>query len=102
THDTSHVRDLDPGAIPPVEAGLGHALAAQLRRQKAILGIFDEGCMGMYNAIVDDELLNPAGVYKERLSQSALVAAMRRVPDAEAQAVRHWLDERGVTFVTDP
>ena len=36
------------------------------------MGIFDEGCMGMYNAIIPDELLNPMGVYKERLSQSAL------------------------------
>ena len=32
--------------------------------------------MGMYNAIIDDELLNPLGVFKERLSQSALVAEM--------------------------
>ena len=32
--------------------------------------------MGMYNAIIDDELLNPLGIYKERLSQSALVAEM--------------------------
>ena len=36
--------------------------------------------MGMYNAIFDDELLNPLGIYKERLSQSALVAEMDRVP----------------------
>lgn len=58
--------------------------------------------MGMYNAIIDDELLNPAGIYKERLSQSALVGEMQRTPDAEAQEVRAWLDERGVTFVTGP
>ena len=44
--------------------------------------------MGMYNAIIDDELLNPLGIYKERLSQSALVAEMGRVGDDEAQAVR--------------
>lgn len=56
--------------------------------------------MGMYNAIVDDELLNATGVYKERLSQSALVAAMQTVSDAEAQAARDWLDARGMTFVT--
>ena len=31
------------------------------RREKAIMGIFDEGCMGMYNAIIPDELLNPTG-----------------------------------------
>ena len=27
----------------------------------------------MFNAIIHDELLNPLGVFKERLSQSALV-----------------------------
>lgn len=54
--------------------------------------------MGMYNAIIDDELLNPLGVYKERLSQSALLAEMRRVSEAEAQAAYAWLQERGMTF----
>ena len=36
------------------------------------MGVFDEGCMGMFNAIIPDDLLNPTGVFKERLSQSAL------------------------------
>jgi L-fucose isomerase-like protein len=58
--------------------------------------------MGMYNAIIEDEFLNPLGVYKERLSQAALVAAMREVSKQEAQSVRDWLDRRGVTFVTGP
>ncbi len=35
--------------------------------------------MGMYNAIIPDELLHPTGVFKERLSQSALYAAMCQV-----------------------
>ena len=100
THDTSHVHDLDPGALPTPEAEMGRALARQLRREKAILGIFDEGCMGMYNAIIDDELLNPTGIYKERLSQSALVAAMRLVSDGEAQTARDWLNARGMKFKT--
>jgi hypothetical protein len=100
THDASHVRDLDAAALPERERALGEALAADLRRCKAILGVFDEGCMGMMNAIIDDTLLNPAGVFKERLSQSALVAAMARVSDDEAQAARDWLDKRGMTFVT--
>ena len=52
----------------------------------------------MYNAIIDDELLNPVGIYKERLSQSALVAKMRTVTADEAQNVRDWLDERGLTL----
>ncbi len=44
--------------------------------------------MGMYNAIIDDELLNPLGIYKERLSQSALVLEMDRVSDGEAAGIR--------------
>ncbi len=99
THDTSHVRDLDPTQLPDKEAELGRALAADLQRRKAILGVFDEGCMGMYNAIFDDEYLNPLGLYKERLSQSALYARMRTVSDTEAEAVRDWLVGRGMRFL---
>jgi len=99
THDTSHVRHLDLARVPASEAALGRALAQHLKYNKAILGVFDEGCMGMYNAIIDDELLNPCGIYKERLSQSALVAEMRCVSDEEADRSRAWLDHRGTTFV---
>ena len=81
---------------------LGEALAAQLAREKAIMGIFDEGCMGMYNAIIPDELLNPMGVFKERLSQSALYYETTQVSDDEARAVRKWMEERGMKFVTGP
>jgi len=97
THDISHVRDL-PALPPGAETELGTALARQLKAEKAIIGVFDEGCMGMYNAIFDDELINPLGIYKERLSQSALVAEMNRVSDAEASEVRGWLDRAGMTF----
>ncbi|MGA2219047.1 MAG: fucose isomerase [Terracidiphilus sp.] len=98
SHDQSHVHALDLGKVPAESAALGAALAGELRHRKAIMGIFDEGCMGMYNAIIDDELLNPAGVYKERLSQSALVAKMRTVGDGEAEVVYQWLVAKGVTF----
>jgi L-fucose isomerase-like protein len=56
--------------------------------------------MGMYNAIVPDELLHRTGVFKERLSQSALFAEMHRTSDREALGVRQWLEQRGVKFVT--
>ena len=73
-------------------------LAGELAERMAILGVFDEGCMGMYNAIIDDEHLNPMGIYKERLSQSALVAEMRHVTEREARDALAWLDRRGMEF----
>ncbi len=98
SHDQSHVHSLDPSKLPADCAEKGASLASELRHRKEIIGIFDEGCMGMYNAIIDDELLNPAGIYKERLSQSALVAKMRTVTQAEAEAVYQWLVTKGVKF----
>jgi hypothetical protein len=68
-HKTDHVVALDDVRIGKAERRLGESLAAQLMREKAIMGVFDEGCMGMFNAIIPDHLLNPTGVYKERLSQ---------------------------------
>lgn len=100
TQDLSHVHDAAGAMLPEGPAGLGQQLGEQLRRDKAIMGVFDEGCMGMFNAIVPDHLLNRTGVYKERLSQSTLYARMLTVSDAEAQAVRDWLDRAGMTFLT--
>ncbi|GAA2104135.1 L-fucose/L-arabinose isomerase family protein [Microlunatus panaciterrae] len=97
-HDLGHVRDLPALDGSSLEVQLGRAIADQLRRDKAIIGVFDEGCMGMYNAIIDDELLNPLGIYKERLSQSALVAEMNRVSDSEAEAIGEWLEAAGLEF----
>jgi L-fucose isomerase-like protein len=42
------------------------------------------------------------GVFKERLSQSTLYAEMLATSDADAQAVRDWLDAKGMKFVTGP
>ena len=100
THDGTHVHDLEIGALPADLQSMGEKLAGALQKRKAILGIFDEGCMGMYNAVIDDELLNPAGVFKERLSQSALVAKMRTISEEEALGVRRWLDQKGLQFTT--
>ena len=97
-HDTSHVHPLDSGKLPAECAQLGASLAGDMKHRKAIIGIFDEGCMGMFNAIIDDEQLNPAGIFKERLSQSALFAKMRTVSQEEAEAVYQWLVAKGVRF----
>jgi len=97
-HDTSHLRPYDPTEAPASATKTGVKFARDFKQKRAIMGIFDEGCMGMYNAIIPDELLFPLGVYKERLSQSALYAKMLTVSDAEARAVYDWLLARGMKF----
>jgi len=98
THDQSHVQDLRLLKLPLADEQFGKSAARRFRQQKAIMGVFDEGCMGMFNAIIPDELLHPTGVFKERLSQSTLYAAMQQVTDAEARGVLDWLLKRGMTF----
>jgi hypothetical protein len=98
THDQSHVRDLRLLKLPVEDEQLGRRAARLFRQRKAILGVFDEGCMGMFNAIIPDELLAPTGVFKERLSQSALYAAMQRVREEEAREVLNWLVKKGMKF----
>jgi len=97
-HRTDHVRPLGNVNVPAGPKRLGEALAQQLQREKAIMGVFDEGCMGMFNAIIPDHLLNPTGVYKERLSQSTLYYATTQVGDSEATEVYNWLLKKGMTF----
>ncbi len=97
-HDQSHVRDLALLKLPAADEKLGRDFARALRQRKAIMGVFDEGCMGMFNAIIPDELLHPTGVFKERLSQSTLFAETQRVKDNEAREVVQWLLRKGLTF----
>ena len=101
SHDTSHARPMLDTAFPPALAfdlARGAELGDSLKHDQAILGVFDEGCMGMYNAIIPDHLLHATGLFKERLSQSALLAAMALVPDASAQAHYAWLRQQGMVF----
>ena len=102
THRTTHVRRIRDLKVPARSRRIGEQLAETLRRDRAIMGVFDEGCMGMFNAIIPDHLLNPLGVYKERLSQSALYHETMQVGDREAQAVRRWMQQKGFTFHTGP
>lgn len=97
-HDTSHVRSYDEVDIPRKARKTGAGIGLAQRRDQAIMGVFDEGCMGMYNAIIPDELLHRTGVFKERLSQSALYAAMQRVSTDESRAVYRWLIDAGMRF----
>ena len=97
-HATAHVKPLARATVPPRARAVAKKIAADLRRRKSIMGVFDEGCMGMFNAIIPDELLFPCGVFKERLSQSALYAGATAVSEDEARAVYDWLVRKGMTF----
>ena len=98
SHDQSHVKNIQLLSLPLRDVQIGRLEAKKFRTNKAIMGVFDEGCMGMHNAIIPDELLNLTGVFKERLSQSALYAAMLKIKDEEAVAVYDWLIKKGVKF----
>lgn len=97
-HDTSHVKPFKQVKISGTALKTGKTYAQNLKHQKRIMGVFDEGCMGMFNAIIPDELLHPTGVFKERLSQSSLYAKMQTVKDDEAKAVYDWLVKKGMRF----
>ena len=68
-------------------------------RDKAIMGVFDEGCMGMFNAIIPDRPAQP-----DRRVQGAAqpVGPVLRDDAGRAttkpRAVRHWMEERGMKF----
>jgi len=97
-HKTEHVRAISTVKIPKKASVVAQKLASDLVRNKSIMGIFDEGCMGMYNAIIPDELLFQTGVYKERLSQSALYYETTQVTDKEANDVYKWYVKKGLKF----
>jgi hypothetical protein len=98
SHDQSHVQSFDQVSLPAEDEALGREFGRKLKHNKAIMGVFDEGCMGMFNAIIPDDLLHATGIFKERLSQSSLYAAMQLVTDEEARKVLDWLLQKGMKF----
>jgi L-fucose isomerase-like protein len=99
-HDNSHVHSFEQINLSGTASELGRQLASELRRDKAIMGVFDEGCMGMFNAIIPDQCLHNIGVFKERLSQSALYFETTQVSEVDAKGVRKWLAASGMKFHT--
>lgn len=101
-HKLDHVQPLQNLKVPSDAKRLGDTLANELRRDKAIMGVFDEGCMGMFNAIIPDQLLHSVGVFKERMSQSALYYETMQTSDEEANQVWDWMKKKGMSFHTGP
>jgi hypothetical protein len=56
--------------LPAADEALGRAGGGVPRSARRSWACSTKGCMGMFNAIIPDELLHPTGVFKERLSQS--------------------------------
>jgi hypothetical protein len=101
-HDTSHAIPFKDARVPRQAEKAGTDFAKAFRAQKAIMGIFDEGCMGMYNAIIPDDILHATGVFKERLSQSTLYARMLTITDSDARGVYDWIRGKGMKFSYGP
>lgn len=98
THDRSHVRDFLSEEMSVEEARLARKFVDNIARNKVVMGVFDEGCMGMYNAIFPDHLLHRLFFFKERLSQATLYAKMGTVSNEEAEQILQWLQEQGMKF----
>ncbi len=99
-HKMNHVRAFRPELCDKSSVEFGRDFARRFKGRQAIMGVFDEGCMGMFNAIIPDALLNPLGVFKERLSQSALFHETMQVTAVEAREALRWMVDRGLKFVT--
>ncbi|WP_269522377.1 hypothetical protein [Coraliomargarita parva] len=97
-HATSHVKKYTGKQTTARLKKIADKLAADLDKKKAIMGVFDEFCMGMYNAAIPDELLFQTGVFKEQLSQSALFAEMQTVTKKEAEEVFQFIEKKGFNF----
>src|ERR1700733_1576221 len=53
-HDVGHAVPFDKTQCNERARTVGEQFAKRLLKDKAIMGVFDEGCMGMYNAIIPD------------------------------------------------
>ncbi len=97
-YDRSHLTNADQLKVAPEAMRFGEQLAADIRRNKRIMGQLDPGCMGMLNAVLDPAKLGAMGMPIELLNQSDLVAEMNTVADGEAQPYLNWLVKQGTWF----
>jgi len=97
-YDQSHLAKAETLKLSPAAERLGEELAADIMRNKRIMGQLDPGCMGMLNALINPAKLGAIGMPLELLNQSDLVAEMGLVSDREAQDHLNWLLKKGTWF----
>lgn len=98
THATSHLADAARFKLPAAADKFGRELAADIKKNRRIMGQLDPGCMGMLNAVMDPAKLGAIGLPIEYLNQSDLLAEMDLVSDEEAQGHLNWLIKKGTWF----
>lgn len=103
-HATKHLTDADKAKVGAAADKLGKELAADIKKNRRIMGQLDPGCMGMLNAVMDPAHLGKIGLPIEYLNQSDLLAEMALVSDEEAQKYLNFLIKKGAWFDwgTDP
>jgi L-fucose isomerase-like protein len=97
-HSQDHLADAAKLKFSDEAKRFGEELAADILKNKRIMGQLDPGCMGMLNAVIGPDQLGKIGMPIEFLNQSDLLAEMRLVPDEEAQGYLNWLVDKGTNF----
>jgi L-fucose isomerase-like protein len=97
-HSTEHQVNAAQLTLPADATAFGKDLAADILRNKRIIGQLDPGCMGMLNAVIGPDKMAQIGMPLELLSQSDLLAEMKLVKDKEARTTLAWLKKKGANF----
>lgn len=97
-HDAKHISPGEDFKLSSAAEKFGEELAADIFKNRRIMGQFDPGCMGMLNAVLDPAKVGAVGLPVEYLNQSDLLAEMELVSDKEAQTHLNWLLRKGCNF----
>ena len=95
------MKALGSAKLDQASEDVGAGVAQKVLNEKALLGVFDEGCMGMFNAIIPDDLLHRLAAFIRKDSASPpCYYEVTQTSDADAQTARQWLKQKGLTFRT--
>ena len=104
THSMSHVVNASTLKLSAKANTFGKTLAADILKNRRIMGQLDPGCMGMLNAVMSPALLGAAGMPIEYLNQSDLVAEMNwsAMTKRRATSTGWWTRARSSSGATTP
>ena len=97
-----HVRPLDPSTCPPMPKPWARAGRANCAATRPSWASSTKAAWACTTPSFPTSSSMPLGVFKERLSQSALYAAMRTVSDARSAGRSRLAGRQGHAFLTGP